>query len=184
MESSVTGAVSTSFNFDPTALQALVSHTTEVTDLSGNTLVTDACIGALLWDVPGASNLLIDPVLGNDILQKVVTAAGTDGYEEVFALGKIAPAFGDAPILAANADTLGQLNGSAGFDRLVVPGSMRGGRYVSNLFVFGGVDVPGPARAVQLAAALFGLVATRLTPDRLASVRTRAGRGQSIAPGT
>ena len=97
--------------------------------------MTDTYTGALLWDVLGAAGVLTDPAIKNDILRKMVVATGSDGYEVAFALGELSPSFGNAPdphrLLGHAGPARG--NGPGGFARLVVPGDLAGGRYVSNL---------------------------------------------------
>ena len=64
-----------------------------------------------------------------------IAAVGSDGYQAVFAGGEINPKFGgkfSSPDMVAYADTGGPLTAS-GFARMVVPGDLKGGRYVSNL---------------------------------------------------
>ena len=48
---------------------------------------------------------------------------GSDGYQAVFSLGEIDPAFGNQSVLVAYADTVGQLGPNApdGLARIVVP---------------------------------------------------------------
>jgi hypothetical protein len=75
-------------------------------------------------------------------------ATGSDGYKAVFSLGEIDPSFGDQPVLVAYADTGGQLGpkGTDGLARIVVPGDLAGGRYVSDLVSLqvGSLPEPGP----------------------------------------
>ena len=153
----VSGGVSTTLSLTLPSLQALTPHTQTVTYTSGTTSVTDTYTGALLWDVLTVAGVVLDPSIKNDVLRKLVTATGTDGYQADFALGELSPMFGNAPILVAYSDTAGQIAGGAGFARLVVPGDVAGGRYVSNLdslVVFDGTAVPEPASLATLAAGL------------------------------
>ena len=141
----VDGAVATSLTFTLSSLEALTPHTETVTYMSGGTSVTDSYTGALLWDVLGKVGIETDPSIKNDILRKIITVTGSDGYQVAFAAGELSPMFGNEPILVAYADTDGQLgtSGLDGFARIVVPGDLAGGRYVSNLneiSVFDGVS--------------------------------------------
>jgi hypothetical protein len=79
--------------------------------------------------------VLTNPAIKNDLLNFIVLATGSDGYTAVFSMGEIDPAFGNQQDIVAYADTDGQLgpNGSDGAMRIVVPGDMAGGRYVSNI---------------------------------------------------
>jgi len=134
--------VNTDLTFNLSSLEALTPET--VTYMAGSTSVTDTYTGALLWDVFTQAGIETDPNIKNDILRMVMTVTGSDGYQVAFSGGELSPKFGNEPILVAYSDADGQLAtaGSNGFARLVVPGDMAGGRYVSNISemsVFDGV---------------------------------------------
>ena len=144
------------------SLQSLTAYTTTATYTAGSTPVTDTYTGALLWDVLRQSDIITDPIVKNDILRDYVVATGSDGYQVVFSLGELSPTFGNEGILVAYSDTDGQLgpSGSSGFARLVVPGDIAGGRYVSNLAsltVYSISAVPLPSSSPLFGAALVAL---------------------------
>ncbi len=107
-----------------------------VTYLNGNTPVTGSFTGVGLWDLLNTTiGLRTNAAVKNDILNNVVIATGSDGYQSVISLGELNPSFGGSasrPDLVAYANN-GQPLTSDGFARTVVPGDIRGGRYVSNL---------------------------------------------------
>jgi hypothetical protein len=153
----VRGDVQQALSFDEAALRALPANTQTVTYLAGSTQVTNTFTGALLWDVLNLAGLIIDTTVRNDLLNKVVIATGSDGYQAAFALGELSPAFGNAPILVAYDDVAGALDGGDGFARIVAPGDVRGGRYVSNLISFTVIDATPVPEPGTLAIMLFGL---------------------------
>jgi hypothetical protein len=119
------------------------SQTETATYLSGSGSVTDTYTGVSLWNLVQDAGLLTDPSIKNDLLNFVVVATGSDGYRAAFSLGEINPAFGNQQDIVAYADQKGQL-GSGGTDgamRIVVPGDVAGGRYVSNLTSLQVMDV-------------------------------------------
>lgn len=169
----VRGAVATPVAFTLAALEALPAHTESVSYLAGSTPVSHTYTGALLWDVLNSAGILTDPTIKNDILRKLVVAAGSDGYDVDLSLGEIDPTFGNEPILVAYSDEDGLLTGD-GFARLVVPGDIYGGRYVSNLASFTIFDptlVPEPAGIALLLSGLAGISLSRVfcPPNRKAA---------------
>lgn len=133
----LSGAVADPTIITPETLSRLTSQTlTETaTYLSGAGSVTDTYTGVSLWNLIQDAGLLTDPSIKNDLLNFAVVATGSDGYRAVFSLGEIDPAFGNQQDIVAYADQKGQLGsgGSDGAMRIVVPGDVAGGRYVSNL---------------------------------------------------
>ena len=147
----VSGAVVNGKSFDLAALEALPS----VTETVGGVAWT----GVSLWTLLQSTGVVVDAATKNDILSRYVVATGSDGYKALFSMGEIDPLFGDQPDLVAyEAD--GQLLDANGFARLVVPGDVKAGRWVSNLISLEvsqaavAVAVPEPASAALWLAAL------------------------------
>lgn len=131
-------------------LPSLAPSTTEAaTYTAAGTPVSDTYTGSTLWDLLNQAGGVSTTSAKNDILSKYVIATGSDGYKAVFSLGEIDPQFGNQPVLVADSDTAGQLgpSGSDGLARMVVPGDITGGRYVSDLVSLdvGSLPEPGPS---------------------------------------
>jgi hypothetical protein len=137
-EFALTGDVATPGIYDLASLEALPATTLPATYLAGKPPpVTDTYTGTNLWTLLNAAGGLL-PIPGapkNGFLRNYVVAVGSDGYQALFAVGEINPNFGNRPYMVAYSDTIGQLGpgGPDGFARMVVPGDVYGGRYVSNL---------------------------------------------------
>lgn len=169
----VSGEVQNSMSFDAMtdwAALGLTEVTQTVSYLSGSTPQTRTYSGYLLWDLLNSSaiGLVTDPAVRNDILNKYVVATGTDGYKAVFAMGEIDPGFGGRDYFIALEEVVNgvsvPLSDADGFARVVVPGDVRGGRYVSNLYsleVFSAAPVPEPHTWALLAAGLAMLLVSR-----------------------
>ena len=140
--------------------------------------VSDTYTGTTLWSLLADAGGVMTNTAKNDILSKYVIATGSDGYKAVFSLGEIDPVFGNQPVLVAYADTAGQLGsqGSDGLARIVVPGDLAGGRYVSDLVSLqvGSLPEPGPGGAggVSGEATVSGAVADTsiVTPATLSAL--------------
>jgi hypothetical protein len=152
--------------------------TESVTYQAAGVPVSDTYTGTTLWNLLADAGGVTTTTAKNDILSKYVFAIGSDGYKAVFSLGEIDPAFGNQPVLVAYADTAGQLgpNASDGLARIVVPGDIVGGRYVSDLvsLQIGTLSEPGPVGAggISHRATLGGAVAdpTIVTPATLSAL--------------
>jgi hypothetical protein len=135
-QATLSGAVADPTIVTPETLAALNQSTKETaTYLAGSSPTTDTYTGVSLWTLIQDAGLLTDPAIKNDLLGFAVVATGSDGYRAIISLGEIAPMFGNQPDLVAYTDTGGQLgpSGADGALRLIVPGDVAGGRYVSNL---------------------------------------------------
>jgi hypothetical protein len=140
--------------------------------------VCDTYTGTTLWDLLTDAVGVTTTTAKNDILSKYVIATGSDGYQAVFSLGEIDPVFGAQPVLVSYTDTAGQLGpeGSDGLARMVVPGDIAGGQYVSDLVSLQVVSLPEPGPTgpggISPQATLSGAVAdpTIVTPETLAAL--------------
>ncbi|WP_428492575.1 hypothetical protein [Rhodopila sp.] len=168
-------------------LPATTPVTTEsVTYQAAGVPVSDSYTGTTLWNLLADAGGVSTSMAKNDILTKYVIATGADGYQATFSLGEIDPMFGNQPVLVAYADAAGQLgpHASDGLARMVVPGDLAGGRYVSDLVSLqvAGLPEPGPsgpgggpgggAGGTSPQATLSGAVAdpTIVTPETLSQL--------------
>lgn len=175
----VRGAVDRLATYTLADLQALPAQTVAVTYQTGQGPVSASFTGPTLWSVLGTAGLTPVPGAKNSTLRNVVVATGSDGYEATFSLGELEPRFGGGG--AGTTDLIafaqdGQLLGGDGFARLVVPGDLAGGRYVSNLVslqVLDAMAVPEPRTTTLLLLLAVGVT----LPPWLARRRRAAGRG-------
>ncbi len=140
-------------SFNLADLQAMQQVSQTVTYQAGSSTVTGTFTGVSLWSLlTNAGIITTNPSVKNDILGKYLVATGSDGYKAVIALGEIAPNFGNKQDLIAIDSNGGQGLGADGFARLVIPGDIKGGRYVSNLV---GLEVFDAPAAVPVPAAIW-----------------------------
>lgn len=145
----VLGAVAEPRSYTLDALRAMPSRTVEVEFLSGGRTQQRQYTGVLLHDVMMASRPTFDSTKNNDALRYYVRASATDDYDVSFGWGEFDPGFGNRPILIAYLENGVPMGEGDGMARLIVPGDIRGGRYVSNLrsiTLFAAGEVPAAAR--------------------------------------
>jgi hypothetical protein len=109
-------------------LAALPQHTVDVQFGSGKGPEKHTETGVLLADLIGVPALATTS-RKNDQLAFAVLATGADGYAALVSYGEIAPDFGNRGVLLATT----QDGAALGRPRLVVPGDVKGGRYVSDV---------------------------------------------------
>jgi hypothetical protein len=124
-------------------LQAYPVHQVDVTFQAGSQVQQHHYIGALLTDVLTAAGPNFDPTVKNDALRFAVKAIGADGYAAAVSWGEIDPNFGAKQVLLAYNEDGNDLC-SVG-PRLVVPGDIKGGRYVSTIVRVKVVRIGGSA---------------------------------------
>ena len=116
---------------DGPAWAALPAHTETVTFKAGNGSQTHTYVGPLLVDVLTQAGPQFDPTIKNDKLRHYVSVSATDGYRALVAYGEIDPGFENKEVLLATSEDGHSL--ATDGPRLVVPGDISGGRYVSNV---------------------------------------------------
>ena len=157
---SLTG-VSNPGTYDLAKLQSLPATTDHnVIFFSGNTPNgPNDFTGVKIW------TLLTDTGLTSQILTSYLLITGSDGYQVLFALGELDPAFGAPDDLIAYFETRTSIDPS-GFARAVLPTDSRGGRYVSNIASIQlASSIPEPATWMLLAAGLVMLGFRRVARD-------------------
>ncbi|MGE3861868.1 MAG: molybdopterin-binding oxidoreductase [Burkholderiaceae bacterium] len=134
----VSGAVLRQLSFDLGSLQALPAVTQ---DVNGSVYT-----GVSLWNLLNTeAGIRTDSAAAhNPLLSMYVVATGSDGYKAIVSLGEIHPNFGNRPAMIAYSVN-GELLDRNGMARLVVPGDVRAGRFVSNLVGIEVFQAPPPA---------------------------------------
>jgi hypothetical protein len=112
------------------ALQ-IPTQTLTVTFLAGQSPEQHTFVGPLLYDLVNHFGPQFDPEAKNDRLRFHVSATGSDEYQAIVAWGEFDPGFGNKPIMLAVSQDGQPLDNDG--PRLVVPGDIHGGRYVSNV---------------------------------------------------
>jgi DMSO/TMAO reductase YedYZ molybdopterin-dependent catalytic subunit len=112
-------------------LEKLPQQTIEVTFRSGSGQQTHTYTGPLLFDVLTNAGPRFDPAIKNDKLRYFISFNATDSYRATVAWGEIDPGFENKKVLLATTEDGRSL--AAEGPRLVVPGDISGGRYVSNI---------------------------------------------------
>jgi hypothetical protein len=123
-------------------LVELPQRTMTVTFRSGGVPETHVETGPLLVDVLALAEPRFDPDVPNHRLRFFVEAIDSDLYAAIVAYGEIDPGFGNKPVLLSIEE-----DGQALVQpRLVVPGDIRGGRYVTDIInvILGEAPAHGP----------------------------------------
>jgi len=113
-------------------LQALPAHDVTVTFQGPGGAQTHQYRGALLYDIATAAGPRFDADQKNDQLRWYAHVTATDNYQAIVSWGEFDPGFEGKQVLLAYEDA-GKLLATDGMARLVVPGDLKGGRYVSNV---------------------------------------------------
>ena len=127
------GDVARPLILDVAALRApsLTQKTVEVTFKSGSGIEHHVYVGPRLVDVLAQASPQFDPSIKNDKLRHFVSVSATDGYRALVAYGEIDPNFENKDVLLATSEDGRPLDTDG--PRLVVPGDIAGGRYVTNV---------------------------------------------------
>jgi hypothetical protein len=111
------------------ALRGLRPQTQSVTFQSSMGPQSHTYVGPTLIDIVTAADPAVDPADHHALLPVVVVATGAGDYTATVAWGEISPDFAATPVLVACTEDGNELDQP----RLVMPGDIRGGRYVRDL---------------------------------------------------
>jgi DMSO/TMAO reductase YedYZ molybdopterin-dependent catalytic subunit len=111
-------------------LQQMPQETVDVSFQSGGGAEKHTYTGVRLFAALDQLGLAIDPEARNPLLTMYIVITAKDGYQLVLSGGEIDPNFGHEPILLTWNQDGKPLEGDQAPLRLVVPGDLRGGRYI------------------------------------------------------
>jgi hypothetical protein len=126
----LSGAVTHPLTLDAATLQTLPATTITVTFQSGSGEESGTYTGVLVWDLLQKAGMVNAPGK-NMALRHTLTVTGRDGYAAAIAEGEFDPLYGNKQVLLAYRAA----DRKASFDhlRLLVPGDLHGGRFVSDV---------------------------------------------------
>lgn len=132
------GGVATSFTVSGLVNNPTTYTLSNITSLPQTTVTVGAnsYTGVSLWTLLDTAGVTTNPQIHNNILRDYVVVTGSDGYQGVIALGEISPSFGNEQDLVAyilNGGVAGLSLGANGYFRLIVPGDVKQGRWISNI---------------------------------------------------
>ncbi|MFI6598599.1 molybdopterin-dependent oxidoreductase [Nonomuraea sp. NPDC050536] len=141
----VRGEVDQPRSFSMDRLRALPQHTVRVRYQTSHGAEKHTFTGPLLADVLALAKPRIDTEAKNAQLRLFVTATGSDGYRATVAWAELDAGFSGKKVLLAVAQDGKKLDKEG--PRLVVPGDVKGGRYVSGVvrLYVGNADAVDPA---------------------------------------
>jgi DMSO/TMAO reductase YedYZ molybdopterin-dependent catalytic subunit len=111
-------------------LQTLPTETVKVDFESGGSPEAQTYTGVRLTDVLAHVGVAGDPATHNPLLRRYLIVTAKDGYQIVVSGGELDPNFGNVPMLLAWEQDDAPLSPEDGPVRLVVPGDLKGGRYI------------------------------------------------------
>ena len=114
-------------------IQALPTKEVKLEYTAANQLQKHSFKGTSLFDLIVAAMPQFDAKIKNDALRWVVQARGSDGYTATFALGELDPNFGNKGVLVVYQQDAAPLAPEDGLMRLIVPGDVKGGRFIGAL---------------------------------------------------
>jgi DMSO/TMAO reductase YedYZ molybdopterin-dependent catalytic subunit len=126
----ICGDVNKPAEFKLQDLQSLAQTTENVFFYTGKGPVQSEFTGVLLWDLLNSVGIKTNPTIKRDILRKVITVTGTDGYTVRISAGELDPSAGGEQVIVAYAQNGTILGPDSGFARLIFPGDKAGGRDV------------------------------------------------------
>jgi DMSO/TMAO reductase YedYZ molybdopterin-dependent catalytic subunit len=129
----ITGLVDHPLTLTVADLEKLTTQSVDVTFKSGQGDQAHSYTGALLSDVIALASPTYDADVKNQSLHRYLVITANDGYEVVISMGEIDPGFGNQPYLLAWEQDGAALTGTDGPVRLVTPGDIKGGRYVTGV---------------------------------------------------
>jgi DMSO/TMAO reductase YedYZ molybdopterin-dependent catalytic subunit len=129
----ITGLVDNPGPISVADLEQLPRETVEVTYESGGEPEDHTFTGIRLFAVLEHVGIATDPATRNPLLRYYLVITANDGYQVVLSGGEIDPNFGNVPMLLAWEQDGQPIVGDDGPLRLVVPGDLRGGRYVHGI---------------------------------------------------
>ncbi|WP_051341678.1 hypothetical protein [Pseudonocardia spinosispora] len=125
----LTGAVTRPGVLTREALAAMPSQTVSVTFGTDRGSEQHTEVGVPLATVIDQAGPVTTPGVKHDVLSTGVLVVGADGYRALVSYGEMSPGFGHAVVLLATTQDGRPLDRP----RLVLPGDVKGGRYVSDI---------------------------------------------------